>query len=96
MCKKPSTSGYVSWQNPMGDQDILEQVDIFSRKGIDYKFDIILGFPGTNPHQITVDVYKLNLHWHANNIGMHTNPSPSSLIDKILFLASAKFTMAKF
>ncbi len=61
------------WQSSADDESIWTQVQNFVEQNICYGQDKIVGFPGTIPESIAVEVHGKYLERHANNIGMHTN-----------------------
>ncbi|MFA6048128.1 MAG: pyridoxal-dependent decarboxylase [Parcubacteria group bacterium] len=62
-----------SWQSSTDDTKIRAQIQAFADQNICYGKDKIVGFPGTIPEPIAVEVYNQYLDRHPNNIGMHTN-----------------------
>lgn len=61
------------WQKPILQEKILEETDRFMAKNICYGEDKVLGFPGTTPEPISVEIYCRHLERHPNNIGIFTN-----------------------
>lgn len=61
------------WQSSADDMEIRAQIQTFVEQNICYGKDKIIGFPGTAPEPIAVEVYGQYLDRHPNNIGMHTN-----------------------
>lgn len=61
------------WRDPMESEDVKRQAQKFIGQNICYGKDKIIGFPGTAPKQIAIEVYSECLSRHSNNIGMHTN-----------------------
>ena len=61
------------WQNSTDDESIRTQIQSLVGQNICYGKDKIIGFPGTVPEPIAVEIYGEYLDRHANNIGMHTN-----------------------
>ena len=61
------------WQSSTNDDEIRAQVRIFAEQNICYGQDKIVGFPGTAPEPISVEIHNQYLDRHPNNIGMHTN-----------------------
>lgn len=64
-----------NWKEPLSGKVIRKQVAHFARQNISYEKDRIIGFPGTNPEPISVEIYCRYLSLHSNNIGLHTNRS---------------------
>jgi len=61
------------WQSSAEDEEIRSQIQSFVERNICYGKDKVIGFPGTCPEPISVEVYSQYLDRHPNNIGMHTN-----------------------
>lgn len=61
------------WQSSTSDKEIRERVKLFADQNICYGKDKIIGFPGTTPEPISVEIYNRYVNRHSNNIGMHTN-----------------------
>lgn len=61
------------WQSSTSDEEIREKLSRLMKSNIHYEIHNILGFPGTTPLPISVEVHSEYLDYHSNNIGMHTN-----------------------
>lgn len=61
------------WREPMAEEKIMETVEKLMTENITYGKDRILGFPGTTPEPVSVDVYSRFIARHSNNIGLHSN-----------------------
>lgn len=53
-------------------EEIMEKLREAIGLNIDYRKDLVLGFPGTTPQAIAVTVNNEFVWWQANNIGCHT------------------------
>lgn len=62
-----------AWQSSADDLEIRAQIQGFVTQNICYGQDKVVGFPGTVPEPIAVEIYSQYLDRHPNNIGMHTN-----------------------
>jgi len=67
------------WQKPLSELKVLQQIEKFVEGNINYRKDLIMGFPGTNPELISTTVYSQYLDQHANNIGLHTMDKDSEV-----------------
>lgn len=61
------------WRDSIENEKIKKRAKEFIEQNICYGKDKIIGFPGTTPMQIAVEVYSDCLSRHSNNIGMHVN-----------------------
>jgi len=61
------------WHEPMTKEEIMETVGKLMKENITYGKERILGFPGTAPEPISVEIYSQYISRHSNNIGLHSN-----------------------
>ena len=60
------------WQG-LNKDSVMDRLFRAKAKIINYKTDLVVGFPGTTPHSVAIKAFKMFLSCHPNNICTHTS-----------------------